>query len=412
MAITVHLPKLGMTMEEGTVVRWLVADGEHVERGQLIFEMETEKVELEIEADDEGVLKPLVEEGTTLGPGAIVACLLAPGETAVPQEILDRVAAQTSRAASSDAAGGDAAAEAVTAGPAASAGATTAPPGGGRIVASPIARRLATEHDVDLSELAGSGPDGRIVEGDVQREIDGSSAGRAAPAPAPTASTLAYRGRRHTIGERMLHSLQEMAQLTLSAEARVDDAMRMLHGVNREWREERVVATLTGLVVRACALALLDHGRLNARIDGDEIVLEPEINIGLAVDIDAGLMVPVVRGADALTLKQLAGAIGALNERAKANELSLDDVTGGTFTVTSLEGLTVDAFTPVINPPQAAILGVGRVRDVAAFDGARVERAQATTLSLTFDHRVVDGAPAARFLGRVSELLARPYMLM
>ena len=411
MAITVYLPKLGMTMEQGTVVRWLVADGEHVERGQLIFEMETEKVELEIEADDEGVLKPLVEEGTTLEPGAIVACLLAPGETAVPQEILDRVAAQASRAAAGDAAGG-AAAEADAAGPAPSPAAATAPLGGGRIVASPIARRLASEHDVDLSELAGSGPNGRIVEADVQREIDGRSADGAASATTPVASTLAYRGRRHVIGERMLHSLQEMAQLTLTAEARVDDAMRLLHGVNREWREERVVATLTALVVRACALALLEHGRLNARIDGDEIVLEPEINIGLAVDIDAGLMVPVVRGADALTLKQLAGVIGELNERAKADRLSLDDVSGGTFTVTSLEGLAVDAFTPVINPPQAAILGVGRVRDVAAFDGARVERAQATTLSLTFDHRVVDGAPAARFLGRVSELLARPYMLM
>ncbi len=410
MAITVHLPKLGMTMEEGTVVRWLVADGEHVERGQLIFEMETEKVELEIEADDDGVLKPLVAEGTTLEPGAIVACLLAPGETAVPQEILDRVAAQTSRAASGEAAGGGGTAEAAAA-PAAPPDATAATPGGGRIVASPIARRLATEHGVDLSALAGSGPDGRIVEADVQREIDGRSAGSATPAPA--ASTLPYRGRRHAIGERMLHSLQEMAQLTLTAETRVDDAMRLLHGVNREWRGgERVVATLTALVVRACALALLDHGRLNARIDGDEIVLEPQINIGVAVDIEAGLMVPVVHGADALSLKQVAQKLGELNDRAKANELSLDDVTGATFTVTSLEGLTVDAFTPVINPPQAAILGVGRVRDVAAFDGPQVERAQATTLSLTFDHRVVDGAPAARFLGRVSELLARPYMLM
>ena len=166
------------------------------------------------------------------------------------------------------------------------------------------------------------------------------------------------------------------------------------------------------LVVKACALALREHPRLNARLDGSQIVVEPDVNIGVAVDLDEGLMVPVVRGADALSLKQLAAAIAELTRRAQDGALSVDEVTGGTFTVTSLESFAVDAFTPVLNPPQAAILGVGRTREAPVFEGARIERGRVTTLSLTFDHQIADGAPAARFLGRVCELLARPYMLM
>ena len=203
-----------------------------------------------------------------------------------------------------------------------------------------------------------------------------------------------------------------MAQLTLTTETPVGDALKMIHGLNREWRPDGAVATLTALAVKACALALREHARLNARLEADKIILLPEINVGLAVDLEEGLMVPVVRGADGRSLKDVAAAIRDLTERARAGKLTPDDVTGGTFTVTSLESAGVDAFTPVINPPQAAILGVGRVRDIAAFEGDRVVRQQVTTLSLTFDHRLNDGAPAARFLGRVAELLERPNLLV
>lgn len=419
MAVTVHLPKVGMTMEEGTLVRWLVPDGAAVRRGEPIFEMETEKVEMEVEADGEGVLKHLAEEGMTLAPGAIVGAILAEGETEVPAEIRERFAAQPAPGTEGAAALAEAAAEAAPPERAAAPEGAAAPPRPGRVAASPVARRLAREHGIELNAITGSGPNGRIVERDVQAYIE-RGAPEAEPAPAAdivstgdgAAETIAYAGRRRTIGERMHQSLQGMAQLTLSSEVRVDDAMRMLHGLNREWRRERVAASFTALVVRSCALALREHPRLNSRLEGERIVVEPAVNVGFAVSLEDGLIVPVVREADRKRLQEVARAIADLTERAREGKLAVDEVTGGSFTVTSLDGLAVDAFTPVINPPQCAILGVGRVRQAPVVSDGRLEAGQVTTLSLTFDHRVVDGEPAGRFLTRAGELLGRPYLLM
>jgi pyruvate dehydrogenase E2 component (dihydrolipoamide acetyltransferase) len=410
-ASAVHLPKVGMTMEEGELIRWLVPDGETVVEGQPIFEMETEKVEMEVECDGAGVLRQLVAPGAKLEPGAIVGCLLAPGETEVPREILEAFEQQgrTEPLAEEPAAHGAAAGSPEP-------GADAAVEPRGRIVASPLARRLAAEHGIDLAQLTGTGPSGRITEADVRgrmaQAVEVSPQSDAAATPAPETGTMPYSGRRRAIGQRMRASLQEMAQLTLSVETTVEAATAMAHGLSREWREERVAVTLTALVARACALALREHPQLNARVELDQIVLEHEVHIGVAMDLTEGLIVTVLRDTDRRPLKAIATDLIALRERAQAGRLSLNDVTGSTFTVTSLEGLAVDAFTPVINPPQAAILGVGRVRDVARFEGERVVRARVTTLSLTFDHRVTDGAPAARFLGRVCELLDRPYLLM
>ncbi len=400
MAEAVYFPKVGMTMEDGLLGRWLAPDGATVSRGQPIFEMETEKVTMEVEADGDGQLRQLVPEGTRLRPGDIVGCLLASGE-APPQALLDRVAAQ----------GAGSAAAAVA--PALSAVAAPRPSAGERVPrVSPVARRLADEHGIDLSRLKGTGPDGRIVEQDIRRAIEAAASQPPTVPSASPASALAYAGRRRTIGERLLQGLGAMAQLTLVSEAPVGEALRMAHGLNREWRRSGVAVTLTALVAKACAFALLEHPRLNARLQGDQIILLPSVGLGIAVDLEDGVMVPVIREAERLPLKELAGAVRDLTERARAGTLTTDDVTGGSFTLTSLESTGVDAFTPLINPPQAAILGLGRVREIAAFEGERVVRAQVTTLSLTFDHRLVDGAPAARFLDRVAELLGRPYLLM
>jgi pyruvate dehydrogenase E2 component (dihydrolipoamide acetyltransferase) len=401
MAEPVYLPKVGMTMEEGTLVRWLVPDGAEVTSGQPIFELETEKVEMDVEAEADGILRQLVPEDTKLKPGDVVGCVLAAGEE-VPAELVERVRQQSAEAPIEVAASGQARPR----------------PGieEGRLRVTPIARRLAAEHGLDLATVTGSGPDGRITEQDVKQAV----ASRATPpgvleqsTPAtPTPNGIPYRGRRRTIGERMLQSVHTMAQVTLSTEAPVDDALKMVHGLNREWRRDGVAVTLTALLVRACAIALREHPRFNAALEGERIVLRHEVNIGVAVDAEEGLIVPVVREADSRSLKEVAGAVRDLLERAKEGKLSLDDVAGGTMTVTSLEPTVVDAFTPIINPPQAAILGIGRIREVAAFEGAEVVRRQATTLSLTFDHRANDGGPAARFLGRVAELLERAYLLM
>ena len=410
MVTTIHIPKIGMTMEDGDLVRWLVDDGTAVEPGQPIFEMETEKVEVEVEAEDAGVLRQLVPPGTKLKPGAIVGCLLAAGESEVPQPVLDEVAQQWSEKVSASGATASAPAAPSTA-PPVPPPATVAPAraAGERVLATPIARRLAREHSLEIAEIAGSGPNGRITESDVRARIDD---GAGAQVVASGGSTVPYSGRRRTIGERMHASLRESAQLTLFSDVDAEPASKMLHGLNREWRSARIVVTLTSLVMRACALTLREHPRLNSRLAGDEIVIEPEVNVGFAVDLEAGLMVPVVRAVDAISLQDLASAVAELGERAGEETLTLDDVSGGTFTVTSLATLPIDGFTPVLNAPQSAILGVGRMRDVARFDGGRAVRGQAMTLSLTFDHRVVDGAPAARFLARIVELLERPYLLM
>jgi pyruvate dehydrogenase E2 component (dihydrolipoamide acetyltransferase) len=420
MAEAIYLPKLGMTMEEGTLCRWIVPDGGEVKRGDLVFEMETEKVQLEVEAEHEGRLKQLVPEGAVLKPGDVVGAILTAGEE-VPQALVDRVAAQGGETPGAGSQSSAATIEATLAEgekpPSPATGGSV--PTGEPLRISPIARRLADENGIDVRTLTGTGPSGRVVERDVQMAIEAKkTAAPAVSAPAPqaapatTAGAIAYSGRRRTIGERMRESAASMAQVTLTSETQVDAAVEMVHGLNREWRKDGVLVTLTALIVRACALALKEHPQLNSRLDGGQIVLSPEINVGVAVDQEAGLIVPVVRAADRTSLQMVAKTIRELTEKAREDRLRPEDVLDGTFTVSSLEGTGVDAFTPIINPPQAAILGVGRVRDVAAFDGAGLVKRQATTLSLTFDHRVTDGAPAARFLERVAELLGRPYLLM
>jgi pyruvate dehydrogenase E2 component (dihydrolipoamide acetyltransferase) len=355
-----------------------------------------------------------------LKPGDVVGAILTAGEE-VPQALVDRVAAQGGETPGAGSQSSAATIEATLAEgekpPSPATGGSV--PTGEPLRISPIARRLADENGIDVRTLTGTGPSGRVVERDVQMAIEAKkTAAPAVSAPAPqaapatTAGAIAYSGRRRTIGERMRESAASMAQVTLTSETQVDAAVEMVHGLNREWRKDGVLVTLTALIVRACALALKEHPQLNSRLDGGQIVLSPEINVGVAVDQEAGLIVPVVRAADRTSLQMVAKTIRELTEKAREDRLRPEDVLDGTFTVSSLEGTGVDAFTPIINPPQAAILGVGRVRDVAAFDGAGLVKRQATTLSLTFDHRVTDGAPAARFLERVAELLGRPYLLM
>jgi pyruvate dehydrogenase E2 component (dihydrolipoamide acetyltransferase) len=420
MAEAIYLPKVGMTMEEGTLTKWAIADGAAVARRQVVFEMETEKVQMEIEAEHDGTLKQLVPEGAVLKPGDVVGCILAAGEE-VPQSLIDRVAGQLAQVPGAGSQS-EAATEQATLAPGEQQPVvgSTPPPAPGPLRNSPIARRLADENGIDVATLTGTGPSGRIVERDVQKAIEakstapapGAAAAEASPAAPAAGESIPYRGRRRTIGERMRESVTTVAPVTLTTEAPVDAATAMIHGLNREWRSEGVVVTLTGLVARACALALKEHPQLNARLEGDQIVVAAEINVGVALDQDAGLIVPVLRAADRMSLQMVMKQLRELTNKAKEDKLRAEDVGGGTFTVTSLEGTVVDAFTPIINPPQAAILGVGRTRDVAAFEGSEVVKRQVVTLSLTFDHRVTDGAPAAKFLGRVAELLERPYLLM
>ena len=420
-------------MTEGTLTHWLVADGERVEKGQPIFQMSTEKINNEVEAEEAGILRHLVAEDATVPAGAVVGCLLAEGEELSAEFEAMVAAAAEARAAAAATAAEPAAPAPATAGP------RPAPRAPARVASSaasaeaefrpvsPLARRLADELGVELSQVVGTGPGGRIVKEDIERAAAGKEAPPAAP---PAGEVVPFKGMRRTIAQRMHESLQTMAQLTITTEVDMTEAAKLRDQLVEDWQREGIRPTYTDLVLKAVALALREHPRVNATLEGESIRLLSEVNVGLAVSLDEGLIVPVVKDADKKSLKQIAAETADLSERARADALSVDEVTGASFTVTSLGMYGVDTFTPVVNPPQAAILGVGRIREVPGFlarddsaqtggrpaasdgRGEQVVRRSVMDLSLSFDHRLLDGAPAAQFLGRVRALLERPSHLL
>ncbi len=455
MPTAVILPKLGMTMVEGTITEWYQQSGDAVQTGDLLFAFETEKVNYEVQAEAEGTLHILVAATETVDAGTVVAQILAAGEEPAPVAA-PATARAPAAAASAPAAAAAPAPDAGAAGGAPSgagraspavkrlaashgldlatirgsgvggrilrtdveeaAAAAAAPPApAGPVKASPAAKRLAREHDLDLTGLTGSGPGGRIVTEDVEAALAAAALATAAPAPAPAdAETFPYRGMRRTIGSRMHASLQEMAQLTMATDVDMTRAVALRRELLDLWADRGLRPTYTDFVIKAAALALRAHPRLNAELRDDVIVLHPQIHVGFAVALDEGLIVPVTRDTDALPLDELAPISADLAVRARERRLGADDLTGGTFTVTSLGMYGIDVFTPIINPPQAAILGVGRISERPVFRGESndVERRSFMTLSLTIDHRVVDGAPAAEFLRDVKGILERPAQLI
>jgi pyruvate dehydrogenase E2 component (dihydrolipoamide acetyltransferase) len=451
MPTDVLIPKLGMTMTEGTVAEWHVPDGGNVALGESVYRLETEKIEFEVEAEAAGTVRHLVPEGAVLECGGVVAYILAPGE-AMP--------ATTSRP--------PAASAAATAAPAAASGAATTAPAaegdGERVAATPAARRLAQELSVDLANVTGTGPGGRITEADVQgykaeagaaptsgvpasplarklaeslgvdlskvrgtgpggrvtrEDVEAASSAPAASSPlaqrpgqAPAGDVVPIRGMRKVIFERMHSSLQTSAQLTLGMDVWMDEAVKLRAQLVEEWAADGVKPSHTDLVIKAVAKALRKHPRLNAEVREDGIHLLADIHVGMAVALDEGLVVPVIRDADRISLKEIAAESSRMAEAARAGKLTLDEMAGGTFSVTALGMFGVDLFTPIINPPNTAILGVGRIHDGVAWEGERPVKRQQMTLSLTWDHRAIDGAPAAEFVRTVKGLLEAPYRLL
>jgi len=296
----------------------------------------------------------------------------------------------------------------------------------GPVMASPAAKRLARDNGIDLATLTGTGPNGRIVAEDIEAAL------AAPPLPAPTpsnstpnasssssptspAETIPFRGMRRTIGARMHESLQSMAQLTMAMDVDMTRAVALRQELIELWQDRDLRPTYTDFVIKAAALALRDHPRVNAELRDDAILLHPDIHVGFAVALDEGLIVPVTRHTDTLSLDQLAPLTADLAARARSGQLTPDDLTGGTFTVTSLGMYGVDVFTPIINPPQAAILGVGRIADRPVFiddTGANIERRAFMTISGTIDHRILDGAPGADFMRTVKHILEHPSRML
>jgi len=417
MAYEFKLPKLSQDVDEGVVVAWFKRPGSQVREGEPLLEVQMEKVSFEVPAPVSGKLLEIhVDKDDVVRTGQVIA-LIETAEEAVAE----------APAAPTEAPPAEAPPEApafVPASPAAKrlarehgidlrqvqgtgrggriteedvrkfieAQKAAAPPR--EVRASPAAKRLAREHGIDLSTIQGTGRDGRITEEDVRRAI---------AALKPQVERVPIRGMRATIARRMRASLQQMAQVTLVTEADVTELV-----ARREALKPQFDLTYTDLVLKATALALKEHPHLNATSTEDELQIHPEIHIGLAVAVEGGLQVPVIRNVDAKSLREIAEATRAAAEKARAGRLTPEDVEGGTFTVTNLGAYDVDAFTPIINPPQVAILGVGRIVEKPAVYRGEITKRALMTLSLTFDHRVVDGAPAAAFLKAVKDRLERP----
>jgi pyruvate dehydrogenase E2 component (dihydrolipoamide acetyltransferase) len=272
---------------------------------------------------------------------------------------------------------------------------------------SPVARKLAAQLRVDLDRVNGTGPGGRVTREDVERAAKGGGAqatgAQATGAPAsgakPQLRTVPMRGMRRTIAARMQQSLRDTAQLTITTEADVTAATELRACLTREFD-----FTYTDLLIHAVARALLRHPRMNSRLSEEAILLLNEVNIGIAVALEEGLIVPVVAGADRKSLREIAGATKDLGERARAGQLKLEDVSGGTFSITNLGNFGVDAFTPILNTGETGILGVGRIVEKPVVHRGEIARRSMLTLSLTFDHRVIDGVPAANFLQTVIDI--------
>lgn len=465
MATEFLMPKLGLTMEEGTILEWLVADGTAIQPGMPVLRIETDKVESDVEANAAGRLHLSAEVGETYPCGAVIGYVLAEGESA-PTNAAAKSAPSASTTPSPSPA--ESSSSAVSSSPAAS---SPAAPASGRRFISPNAYRVAATLGVDLSGVIGSGPGGRVVSEDVEDAAKRRTSTPTAPArtnapddtvsataaarqladllgvdlravssqgarierddvalyvrqrlagtaakPMPvggpvTAPVTKMSGMRSTIAKRMHASLQEMAQLTLHMDADFDDVLEHRDDLkDREDLKDRdAVPGITDYLVAAAGRAIARHRYVNSQIVDNGIAELPDVHVGLAVAIPGGLMVPVIRDADRRSLFEIAVDSKRLAGAAREGRLQLEDLEGGTFSVTALGMYGVDGFTPVINPPNAAILGVGRLRnDVVVKKKGKIHTVTRLTLSLTWDHRVFDGAPAAEFCRTIVEILRDP----
>ncbi|MBX3086275.1 MAG: 2-oxo acid dehydrogenase subunit E2 [Anaerolineae bacterium] len=463
MPYEIVMPRLGWTMEEGTLVEWLKQDGDTINVGDIIFTVESDKAVNEIEAMEGGILRIPPDSpppGTVMPIGRLLAYILQPGE-AVP---FGAAAAPSSAAAVS-------AAPSPVPTPSIASAVVTAPTNGhgNEPTISPRARRIAAELGVDWSALQGSGRTGRIVERDVRAAAESMPAAQvqtesqavkasplarrmaqdldvdlaqlatnlpgkrisradvaAASQPAPSAAPstaqpvseddqlIPISAVRRITAERMSASAHTVAPVTLTSEVDATELVKLRKQLKGDAEaNKRPIPSYNDLLIKLCAEALAEHPEMNARFHEDQIAISRAVHIGIAVDSERGLLVPVLRDAQNKSVRKIAAETSALIERARAGQLKPDEMRGGTFTITNLGMFGIDAFTPIINLPECAILGVGRIvakQVVIDADAERVAIRQMMFVSLTFDHRLVDGAQAARFLSRVRQFIEQPYL--
>ncbi len=402
MAVELRVPRLGWSMEEGTFLGWLKQDGDAVKSGDMLYELEGEKATQEIESLDAGILRippNAPAPGAVVAVGALLGYLVAEGEAIPPepasagrQSLEQGIARQTSVVRTESERRAAPTLDVLT----------SHVPGGlrtpfAKTLASPRARRVAAELGVDWTGLAGSGRNGRVRERDVRL--------------AATEVGSSLTPRRRVIADRMFASHQQTAAVTLTTRADATQLVR-LRNTFKASRSPAVVPSYTDIIAKLIVTVLRQHPQMAARWAGDRLVVpgvDDDLPIGIAVDTDDGLLVPVIRQISTLTLRQLAEQSRTLIEQARTGKLSASEMRDGVFTITNLGAFGIDAFTPIINIPETAILGLGAIRrEPVVLDNDQITVRDLVTLSLTFDHRITDGAPAARFLQKLREAIEHP----
>ena len=409
----ITMPKLSDTMVEGTIARWRKKQGDAIETGDILAEVETDKATMEMEAFDDGVLKEIyVSDGGVAKVGEKVALVLAEGETA------EAASAPPAPKADSPPAGKPAESQAAPAPPAAAAPGAAA---GARVKASPLARKIAAERGVGLESLQGSGPGGRVVAQDVPEK--GAAPAAAAPAPAPKIQAAAagqgdqripLSGMRRVIAERLLASKTQLPHFYLSIEVDASALMRLRKELNSANESAGLPKlTINDFVLLAVARAASSHPYINASWAGDAIIQYGSVNISVAVAVDDGLVTPVIRDAHKLSLKEISSTVKDFAKRARDKKLKPEEYQGGTITVSTLGAYGIEQFFAIVNPPQAAIVAVGAIVKKPVVNAKNeIVVGERMTVSLSGDHRVVDGAVGAEYLGSLRKLIENPALML
>jgi len=402
------MPKLGMAMKEGTVSTWNKKVGDSVSKGDMIASINSEKIEMEIEAPQDGViLDILVQEDVGVPPGTIICYVGKPNE---------QLTEQNSSANELQAPKNEVAAAISLEEPPANAAPSKKRKETVRI--SPIARKIAESENINIETIQGTGPKGRITKADVEKVL-AERASESSPQtverdnPAINKETLPVAGMRKVIASRMHNSLLNSAQLTINMKADVTDLLSLQREIKDVTQQRhKVKISLTDFIARAVVLSLQEHKQMNSAYIDNEIQLYNHVHLGMAVALENGLVVPVMQHAEKMSLVELAAEIKTRAADARQGQLSTDRMQGSTFTITNLGAYGVEYFTPVLNPPETGILGVGATEDVPMYKGDELQKRNLLPLSLTFDHRVLDGAPAANFLGTIKQYLEQPILLL
>ncbi|MBR0607877.1 dihydrolipoamide acetyltransferase family protein [Bacillus sp. FSL M8-0256] len=376
MAVEVVMPKLGMSMKEGTVSVWNKEVGETVNKGESIASINSEKIEMEIESPAEGTILDIkVPEGEGVPPGTVI-CYIGEGNEQIEEKKEKDLPPKQKKE---------------------------------RKKISPVARKIAQSANLDIHTLVGTGPDGRITKADVLRALpDEKEKQQNEPTKPQPVSMM-----RKTIASRMMESLQTSAQLTITMKADVTKLTALQSELNETAAGRHdIKLTMTDFVAKAVVLSLLEHPAMNSQYQNDRVETFEHVHLGIAAALDHGLAVPVIRHAEKLSLIELAKSIKSYGKKAREGRLLHDEIEGSTFTITNLGAYGVEHFTPILNPPEAGILGVGKADHMPVYHGNELCKGTILPLSLTFDHRVLDGAPASQFLSTVKAYLENPVSIL